>query len=173
MANLVSYFSKENLKWIRIIGYYQVISGIMGVLGMAWLFIEDMRISTGIVASIGINISAFGIYAGISILKYFILKPTYYVQSIQVLNFVGLGVTYQVILGSALRFGFEWIDSVELVLNMELLFYHFKFEYNPTENASIVVVVNFIPIIIINYIMKCTEKAEEKKMLVEVNEVGK
>jgi hypothetical protein len=172
MTNLVSYFSKENLKWLRIIGYYQIISGIIGVLGMAWLFIQDIRISTGIVASIGITISAFCIYAGISILKHFILKPTYYIQGIQVLNFVGLGITYQVILGSALGFGFEWIDSAKFVLNMEL-FYYFKFAYDSTTNDSIIVVVNFIPIIIINYIMKCTEKAEEKKMLVEVNEIGK
>lgn len=172
MANLISYFSKENLKWLKIIGYYQIIGGTMGALGMIWLFIQNTTILIGILATLGVNINALSIYAGVCILKHYDLKPTYYVQVIQVLNFIGLGITYEVVLGSALGFGFEWIDSAKFVLNFQL-FSGFNFLYDPDVNDSIRVVVNFIPIIIINYLMKCTEKAKEKKMLVEVNEIGK
>ena len=171
MASLHSYFSKENLKWLKVIGYYQIIGGITGIIASVWVFMQNMSLLMGVVSTIGININAFSIYAGISILKHLYLKPTYYIQAIQILNFVGLGITYEVILGSALGFGFEWINSPNLVLNFQMVS-SFNFEYNFTSNDAIRVVVNFIPIIIINYIMKSVEKAEEKKILVEVNEIG-
>ena len=172
MASLHSYFSKENLKWLKIIGYYQIIGGIIGTLGMIWLFSQNPIFLIGVLVIIGVNINAFSIYAGVCILKNSNLKPTYYVQVIQVLNFIGLGVTYEVVLGSALGFGFEWIDSAKIVLNFQLVS-SFNFKYNNTSNDAIRVVVNFIPIIIINYLMKCVEKAEEKKILMKVNEIGK
>ena len=171
MASLHYYFSKENLKWLRIIGYYQIIGGIIGVLGMIWLFIQNIGLLIGVVATIGILLNALSIYAGISTVKHLYLKPTYYVQAIQILNFIGLGITYEVILGSSLGFGVEWIDSANLVLNFQM-FSSFSFKYSSSSNDDIRVVVNFIPIIIINYIMKCTEKAEERKILIEVDKIG-
>ena len=171
MASLHYYFSKENLKWLRIIGYYQIIGGIIGVLGMIWLFIQNIGLLIGVVATIGILLNALSIYAGISTVKHLYLKPTYYVQAIQILNFIGLGITYEVIFGSSLGFGVEWIDSANLVLNFQM-FSSFSFKYSSSSNDDIRVVVNFIPIIIINYIMKCTEKAEERKILIEVDKIG-
>lgn len=166
MTQLNLYYKPDELKRFKIIGWYQIIGGAIGIIVMIWLFAQNISLLRMLSVAIGLGLNGFSIYAGNQLLSYSRLKPTFVIQAIQILNFIGLGITYQVVIGLALGFGFEWFDEAEWVLNFKVLSLY-KFSYRSSQTDAIRVVINFIPIIIINYLMKSQEKAQERRHLVE------
>lgn len=162
MSELTPYYKSQVLKWFRIIGLYQIIGGVIGMV----IFVQSIEALTSITIFIGLVINVYSIYAGYQLWRHNKLVPTYIIQGAQVLNFIGLGITYQIVIGIAVGLGFEWIENPDFVYDLKLMvFYNFKFTPNQTDQIR--VVVNFIPVFIINYLMKRKEQAEEKKQLLD------
>lgn len=164
MSELYSYYKPQEVKWFKLIGWYQIISGITGGVGLLWLIYQNF--SSLVIISIMIGLSLVSIYAGWQLMTRYLYGPTYIIQALQILNFVGLGVTYQLVIGLALGLRFEWIEDAQMVFNFRLSSVY-ALSYKSVETDAIRVVVNFVPIVIINYLMKAQERAHERKRLVE------
>lgn len=111
-------------------------------------------------------IKRYSIFVGIQLLKKRYFKPTYIIQAAQILNFVGLGITFQIVIGLAVGIGFEWLEDAEFVFNFKLLSLY-DFKYKPSQTDAIRVVVNFVPVFIIDYLIKRERVAEDRKRLVK------
>jgi hypothetical protein len=95
------------------------------------------------VAFIGSVINGYSVYAGNQLWKHNKFTHTYIIQATQILNFIGLGITYQVVIGVAAGVGFEWIENPEFVSNLKFMSFY-DFRYSPTQTDKIRVAVNFI-----------------------------
>lgn len=169
MSELCPYYKPQEIKWFKLIGYYQIISGITGGVGLLWLLYQNF--SSLVVIGVMIGLSFFLIYAGWQLMTRYLYGPTYIIQALQILNFVGLGVTYQLVIGLALGLGFDWIEDAQMVVNFRLSSVY-TLSYKSVETDAIRVVVNFVPVGIINYLMNVQERAQERKRLVEYSSDG-
>lgn len=166
MNKLSSYYKPQELKWFDIIGWYQIIGGSIGIVWLLWALTQSTNLLLWLAIALGLGLNSFSIYAGKQLLKNRDFGPTYLIQAIQILSFIGLGLTYQVVIGLALGAGFEWIEDADIVANFKILSLY-EFKYSPAQTDKIRVVINFIPVFIINYLMKRKEEAEDRKRLAE------
>jgi|GEM_PF-5574134 len=171
MKNRSGHFSSYDLAGFKLIAWYQILGGTIGVLLYPWLLIDNRTWQTGLVVLLGLLPNGYSIYAGQQLRKHTQFKPPYLIQTLQVLNFVGLGITYQLVIGLALGPGFEWIQEPKMVMNFSLLS-EYNFGMNQRGTASIRVVVNFIPIGIIQYLLIRQQNAAERQQLREYAENG-
>lgn len=154
-------YKPQELKWFKLFGWYQIIGGAIGIVIMLWAFVQATGISTGIAAFVGLLLNGYSIYAGNQLVTHSKFIPTYLIQGVQILNFIGLGIRYQVVIGLAVGVGFEWIENLELVSNLKLMSY-LVLKYSASQTDKIRVVINFVPVLIINYLMKHQEQATNR-----------
>ena len=138
----------------------------VGIGVLLWLLVQNSSPLVLAIVGVGIWLNAYSIYAGNQLMNRQNVRPTYIIQAIQILNFVGLGVSFQIVIGASVGFGLDWVEEALLGFNFDLLS-AFEFKYKPSQMDAIRVVVNFVPIFIINYLMKRKSAAEERKYLAE------
>lgn len=150
--------------WLKVIGWYQILSGGFGLTTFSWLLTQEASLEILVITLCTLAINGYAIYAGFALMRQDRYRPTYIFQATQLLNFTGLGITFYVLSGLSIGVGFEWINSPKIKVLFDLMS-SFKFRYSLDDIGSIRFIINLIPVVIIHYLMRRRERIEAQQSL--------
>ena len=139
-----------NLKFIKILGLYQLIAGALGILTFLFFFHT--------IDLLNVTLNGLSVYSGYLLLKKDFKKGlnlSIINQSLQIIGVSLLGITFKFIAGICLGFYIDLTSDTIIGASVNLNIWQMSFSSN-TEQIRISL--NFIPVILINYIFR--EKAK-------------
>ena len=139
-----------NLKFIKILGLYQLIAGALGILTYLFFFHT--------IDLLNVTLNGLSVYSGYLLLKKDFKKgPNLSIinQFLQIIGVSLLGFTFKFVAGICLGFYIDLTSDTIIGASVNLNIWQMSFSSN-TEQIRISL--NFIPVILINYIFR--EKAK-------------
>ncbi len=150
---------------IKIIGIYQIIGGLIGLIGTLSLLVK-FGFSNGTTFKmflLFLSLYSFSIFCGYLLLKKQYEKGLNYSilnQLIQVLSFTILGFAFKFYSGIFLCFGLNLTTDTILTYNVGITTWNFKLN---SESGITEISINLIALILISVIFNLKEKTERQK----------
>ncbi len=160
------YIELKNQRILNFIGIYIASGSIFGLFLTIQMF-QFEPISVLLLGILMCIIFIFSIFSSYLLLKkkdlgLDLMKA---VMAIQVVGLKAIGYKYFFYIGLALGFQYNWDEEGVLGLLFNLSVANFSLSLQLDEYADVGFFINFIPIIVIRYILKIQNKAEENKIL--------
>ncbi|WP_166242665.1 sulfite exporter TauE/SafE family protein [Paenibacillus turpanensis] len=147
--------------WRNGLGWYQIISGLIGAAMMIIVFLFSIKISSFLSAVILILLFGifFGLYLLVAAAGYFILKDkrhgrklTVWVQALQIPSFSILGLSYKFIAGLSVSLGLQLVPNLNMGLNFYIL-NQFNLSFS-NGHHQLFLSINIVPILILYFLYK-------------------
>jgi hypothetical protein len=170
-----SFLSKKSKIKLKILAWYQIIGGIMGLLITFWLLAHTEQINglILIIFLIAFGLYGFSTYSGYMLFKYkylFGLKLSVINQALQILGFAMFGYAFLYVSGMFLFTEMKIEDGFKLGLR-----YYFGSQWQisfASEDKPFFLGVNWVPIFFIYFISKLRETIEREKTIFDENQIA-
>lgn len=155
---------------MKILGYYQIIGGLLGVLITIRLLIGQETINglTLFFILIAGCLYSFSIYCG-NLLRKLDLKAlvcSKWNQGLQIVEFGLFGIGFRYFSGIYFRFGFNW--SEKFIPNIDIGLSSWTLSYLPQNMDVIILYVNIVPLLALLLIFKIERDIKIRKELSEI-----
>ncbi len=160
----------NTFKKLNILGYYQLIGGIIGLLFTLYILLNQSILNglSMILFLIALGLMAFSIYCGFLILKKQYEKGINFSminQALQVIGFGVLGYSFKYTSGILLGLTVDLTNDLIIGLNFNVTTW--KMNWNSDPDLTYLSI-NFVAIFILGFIFKAKEKFDNKRSEIEL-----
>ncbi len=159
---------------IKILAYYQIIGGVIGIGLVVWLALQTVNILVlkVLLLGVGLGLYSFSIYCGYHLLSY-TNKESFRLsainQALQILSFSLLGYSFKYIAGIEFIIGMNLTSETLFTFNFAFFFSEFQISFTGDEDVA-KMGINLIPMLIMYFINKLEQKIKQSQPIFEVSE---